>query len=708
MENDLKTVDWSNGIKKLQCDWIGRSTGAEVDFFTGAESGFEAWKTARAGGAFSEDLPTDALRVYTTRPDTLYGATYMVISPEHSAVESLTADSQSAAVKKYCDDAAMKSDRDRQDDRTKKTGVFTGSYAINPINGKPIPIWIADYVLASYGTGAIMAVPAHDTRDFAFAKTYDLEITPVVDPPKKADVDRSKVMAGDACFAGVGKAINSGEFDGLSTNDFKAKIIEHLDSSCLGKAAVNYKLRDWLFSRQRFWGEPFPILHEIDEAGNKTGLMRPVPMEDLPVNLPDLADFKPHGRPEPPLEKADDDWLYPVVDGVKYKRETNTMPQWAGSCWYYLRFIDPDNDQAFIDPELEKQWMPVDLYIGGAEHAVLHLLYARVWHKVLFDRGYVSSSEPFQKLVNQGMILGDVEFKAYRDSNEQWICASLIVENDEKKPVIETTGVEVHEVKLDPDQAEKSGEGFVLKSDPKISVHSRAYKMSKSRGNVVNPEVVIAEYGADALRLYEMFMGPLEQSKPWSMLGVNGVKSFLNRVWRMVVEEDSEELELNKAITDVDATDEQMRMLHKTIMKVSKDIETLSFNTAISRMMEFVNFFTKEKQRPKTAMKQFVLLLSPYAPHLCEELWKLLGANESLAYEAWPEFDEALTVDAANEVAIQIKGKIKSKIMVPTGTPKPELEAMALADPKIVELLDGLEVRKVIVVPDKLVNIVAG
>jgi len=707
LENDLETVDWPNGIKKLQSDWIGRSTGAEVDFFTGSSDDFEAWKTARASADFTEDIPDDVLRVYTTRPDTLYGATYMVIAPEHSAVESLTTEAQSASVKKYRDDAAMKSDRDRQDDRAKKTGVFTGSYAINPVNGKPIPIWIADYVLASYGTGAIMAVPAHDTRDFAFAKTYDLEITPVVEPPENADVDRDKVMSGEACFAGVGNAINSDKFDGLSTDDFKAKIIESLDSSRLGKAAVNYKLRDWLFSRQRFWGEPFPILHELDEAGNKTGMMRAVPETDLPVDLPELADFKPHGRPEPPLEKADDDWLYPVIDGVKYKRETNTMPQWAGSCWYYLRFIDPTNDQAFIDPELEKQWMPVDLYIGGAEHAVLHLLYARFWHKVLFDRGYLTTSEPFQKLINQGMILGDVEFTAYRDSDEQWICASLITENDEKKPIVEESGAEVHAVKLDPDQAEKSGNKFVLKSDPKISVHSRAYKMSKSRGNVVNPDVVVAEYGADSLRLYEMFMGPLDQDKPWSMDGVNGVKNFLNRVWRMIADEDSGTMALNEAVSDHEPTDEQLRTLHKTIKSVSADIEKLSFNTAISRMMEFVNFFTKQKTRPKPLMEQFVLLLSPYAPHLCEELWKLLGHDASLAYEPWPEFDEALTIDSANEVPIQIMGKIKSKIMVPAGTSKDDLEKLALADEKIVAALEGLTTRKIVVVPDKLVNIVA-
>ena len=708
LENDLEQVDWPEGIKKLQRDWIGRSTGAEVDFHFGDKAGLDDWKASRASDGFPRNQDSASLRVYTTRPDTLFGATYMVIAPEHEATEQLTTTAQAAAVKKYCDDAAMKSDRDRQDDRTKKTGVFTGSFAINPVNGKEIPIWIADYVLASYGTGAIMAVPAHDVRDFEFAKTYDLDITPVVEPPAKSDIDRESMLAGKICFAGLGTAINSGEYDGLETAQFKEKIIAQLAKDGVGRAAVNYKLRDWLFSRQRFWGEPFPILHELDDAGNRTGMMRGVPVEDLPVDLPQLEDFKPHGRPEPPLEKADDDWLYPVIDGVKYKRETNTMPQWAGSCWYYLRFIDPNNDKAFVDPELEKQWMPVDLYIGGAEHAVLHLLYSRFWHKVLYDRGHLHTSEPFKKLVNQGMILGDVEFTGYRDSNEQWICASLIKENDEKKPTIESTGEVVQAVKLEPDQAEKNGENFVLKSNPEISVDSRAYKMSKSRGNVVNPDVIVAEYGADALRLYEMFMGPLEQSKPWSMAGVNGVRSFLDRVWRMIVEGKSEDLELNATVGDHEPTDEQTRTLHKTIKKVTQDIETLSFNTAISRMMEFVNFFTKQKQRPQPLMEQFVLLLSPFAPHITEELWKLLGHNESLAYEPWPQFDESLTVDAANEVPIQIKGKIKSKIMVPSGTSKDDLEKLALADEKIVEALDGLTVRKVIVVPDKLVNIVAG
>ena len=636
----------------------------------------------------------------------------MVIAPEHAAVEALTTADQAAVVKRYCDDAAIKSDRDRQDDRTKKTGAFTGSYAINPVNGKPIPIWIADYVLVSYGTGAIMAVPAHDKRDFEFAQAYGLEISPVVKPPAGNKADAAKGSTGDECFVGVGTAINSGEFDGLTTDEFKQQIIAKLTESGCGGAAVNYKLRDWLFSRQRFWGEPFPVLHELDEAGNKTGCLRPVAAADLPVKLPELEDFKPHGRMEPPLEKAGDDWLYPVIDGVKYKRETNTMPQWAGSCWYYLRFIDPNNDAAFIDPELEKAWMPVDLYIGGAEHAVLHLLYARFWHKVLFDRGYLSTAEPFNRLVNQGMILGDVEFTGYRDPNEQWVTADLVAENDEKKPILESDGTLLHAVKLDPDQATKATEKnskteFVLKSDPSIGVASRAYKMSKSRGNVVNPDVIVAEYGADALRLYEMFMGPLEQSKPWSMSGVNGVRGFLDRAWRMIVDQDADETVLNSAVGDHKPTEKQTQILHRTIKAVSNDIENLQFNTAISRLMEFVNFFTKEDQRPRSIMSQFALLLSPLAPHLGEELWRLLGNEKTLAYETWPEYDEALTVDASVEIPVQIMGKLRSKIVVARGTNKDELLTLAKADPKIAELLEGKTILKEIAVPDRMVNFVA-
>ena len=703
---DLEHVNWPDGIKKLQSDWIGRSTGAEVDFYVGPAEAAKSWEQERETSGFARVADERVLRIYTTRPDTLFGATYMVISPEHPLVESLTSEEQASAVRAYCEQASLKSDRDRQDDKRKKTGVFSGSYATNPVNGKQIPIWIADYVLASYGTGAIMAVPAHDERDFEFAVEFQLPVIPVYQP-EDGQADTEAVLAGDACYVGDGKAINSGEYDGLGVEEFKNRIIEFLVQRGIGTAAVNYKLRDWLFSRQRFWGEPFPILHEIDEDGNKTGMMRPVPEDQLPVNLPELEDFKPHGRPEPPLEKADEDWLFPVIDGVKYRRETNTMPQWAGSCWYYLRFIDPDNQDRFIDPELEKQWMPVDLYVGGAEHAVLHLLYARFWHKVLFDRGHLTHPEPFSRLVNQGMILGEMEFTAYRDSDEKWISSVFVTENEEHKPVLKSDGSLVHAVKLDPDQTEKIGSHFVLKSDNGIRVHSRAYKMSKSRGNVVNPDEIVTDFGADSLRLYEMFMGPLEQQKPWSTDGVSGVRNFLDRVWRMIVDEAANELSLNAAVGDYEPTEDQNKVLHKTIKAVTADIESLSFNTAIARMMEFVNFFTKQSQRPKSIMSQFLLVLSPLAPHIAEELWKLLGHEESLAYEPWPAYDDAFAEDSTIEIPIQILGKVRSKIHVPRGIAKDDLEKAALADEKIAELISGKQIRKVIVVPDRMVNIVA-
>ena len=708
LEKELEPLDWSEGIKKLQRDWIGRSTGAEVDFFIGDAEKESQWKQTRSESGFPRKPSEDVLRVYTTRPDTLFGATYMVIAPEHPALEALTTADQKDAVAAYCSAAAAKSDRDRQDEKLAKTGVFTGSYAINPVNGKKIPVWIADYVLISYGTGAIMAVPAHDTRDHAFASKYDIEIVPVVSPPESSDIDAADVASGKVCFAGHGVAINSGSFDGKTTEEVKQQITEQLDSGGLGRSAVNYKLRDWLFSRQRFWGEPFPILHEIDEQGNKTGRIRAVPEDQLPVELPELEDFKPHGRPEPPLEKANDDWLFPVVDGVKYRRETNTMPQWAGSCWYFLRFIDPHNETGFCDPELEKTWMPVDLYIGGAEHAVLHLLYSRFWHKVLFDRGYVSSNEPFQRLVNQGMILGENEFTGYRDADEQWVSAALVTEDDNHQPVLKSDpAVILKSVSLEAELVTKQGEFFVIASEPEIRLNSRAYKMSKARGNVVNPEEVIADHGADALRLYEMFMGPLEQSKPWNTKGVSGVKGFLDRAWRMIIDERAEEMKLHAAVGEHTPTEEQTRVLHKTIMAVSKDIEKLSFNTAISRMMEFVNFFTSQETRPKSIMEQFVLLLSPLAPHICEELWSMLGHDESLAYEPWPEYDESLTVESTVEIPVQIMGKNRSKITVQRGLSKDDLEAAARADSRIQELLQGKTVRKVIVVPDRLVNIVA-
>ena len=705
LENDLEGVDWSDGIKKLQRDWIGRSTGAEVDFYIGPVDAYDGWKAARSGAGFPTQPEDDALRVYTTRPDTLYGATYMVIAPEHPAVERLTTTEQAEAVKAYCEKASFKSDRERTEDAKSKTGVFTGSYAVNPVNGAKVPVWVADYVLISYGTGAIMAVPAHDERDYEFAKEYGIDIIAVVDPGDRKGVDREAVLAGKQCFHGMGLAVNSGDYDGTPTAEFKETIRTNLEVQGTGTSAVNYKLRDWLFSRQRFWGEPFPILHELDEQGNPTGVIRGVREEDLPVDLPYLEDYKPHGRPEPPLAKADDDWLYPEIDGKRYRRETNTMPQWAGSCWYYLRYIDPTNDECFIDPEKEKAWMPVDLYVGGAEHAVLHLLYARFWHKVLYDRGHVTTPEPFQRLVNQGMILGEMEFAVYQDVSGNWVSVNTVSRDDEGV-YRRQDGSEVQQVKLSEDQVTKNGDTFVLADDQSVRVDARSFKMSKSRGNVINPDEIVENYGADSLRLYEMFMGPLTATKPWAMSGVNGVKGFLDRVWRMIVNDRADSLELNEAVSDVESDADALKMLHKTIQAVTRDTENLDFNTAIARMMEFVNYFTKQKIRPRSVMQPFVLLLAPYAPHIAEELWQLLGAVDSLAYEPWPKFDESLLVESTVEIPIQIKGKVKSRIQVASDISKDDLEQAARDDAKMQELLADSEVVKVIVVPGRLVNFV--
>jgi leucyl-tRNA synthetase len=716
LEKDLDQVQWSDSIKALQRNWIGRSTGAEVDFFIGQEIAgpqarlspveFKAWRNARAADGFPRTPGDDVIRVYTTRPDTLYGATYMVLAPEHPFVARLTSPEQAAAVRAYCEQAARKSDLDRTDLAKEKTGVFTGSFAANPASARPAPIWVADYVLASYGTGAIMAVPAHDTRDFEFAVAFGLPIVPVVDPGAEETVDREAVLAGKAVFAGDGTAIHSSTYDGLSTAEFKQRITADLATRGQGRQAVNYKLRDWLFSRQHYWGEPFPLMHELDAAGNLTGLLRIVPAEQLPVQLPELKDFHSHGRPEPPLEQAPTEWLYPTIDGKRYKRETNTMPQWAGSCWYYLRFLDPRNDQTLVDREIEKAWMPVDVYIGGAEHAVLHLLYARFWHKVLYDRGIVSTIEPFQKLINQGMILGEMEMTGYRKPDGAWVSAALVDANDEGQAVIRSTGQRVEATRVPLDQAEKSGESFVLKDHPEVRLESRAYKMSKSRGNVVNPDTVVREYGADALRLYEMFMGPLEATKPWSMEGVNGVRGFLDRVWRMISSERSESWEINPAVKEIEPTADQNRVLHKTIHGVTQDLERMSFNTSIAKMMEFTNYFLKCDVRPRAAMETLVLLLSPLAPHICEELWSLLGHDQSLARQPWPTFDPAAVHEDHVEIPVQINGKLRARITVPVDASPADTEQAARADARIAELLSGQTVLKVVVVPGRMVNFV--
>ncbi|MCO5045128.1 MAG: leucine--tRNA ligase [Kiritimatiellae bacterium] len=600
---DLELVDWPDSIKEMQRNWIGRSEGAEVTF---AVRGSDA-----------------KVVVFTTRPDTLYGATYMVLSPEHALIEQLTAPEQRSAVKAYQEAAARKSDLERTELQKEKTGIFIGAYAINPVNGEDIPIWIADYVLAGYGTGAIMAVPAHDERDGAFAQTFNLPVRVVVQPTDGSD---------PVGFVGDGIAVNSPLIDGLSTPDAKKKITAWLEAEGLGVARVNYKLRDWLFSRQRYWGEPFPVIFVDGEP-------KPLSPDQLPVRLPEVSSYKPSGTGESPLATIPE-WLNTTdpATGKPALRETNTMPQWAGSCWYYLRFIDPKNPGAPVDPAKEKYWMPVDLYVGGAEHAVLHLLYSRFWHKVLFDCGIVSTKEPFQRLVNQGMILGE--------DNQ---------------------------------------------------------KMSKSRGNVVNPDDVIREYGADSLRLYEMFMGPLEAVKPWSMRGVEGVFRFLNRAYRLMCDEETGAL---LPAVGGDATSEQLRALHQMLMKVGDDIEGLRFNTAISAMMEFTNEAQKWTQRPHAAMDAFVLALSPFAPHLAEELWEKLGHSNSLAYEPWPKYDPARLVSDTMEIPVQVNGKLRGKVIVPVGTAQEAILAAAQGEASVQAQLSGKSIRKVIYVPGRLLNLV--
>ncbi len=744
LADELDECDWPESVKALQRNWIGRSTGAEVDFYIGPETTphrlhathdeFEGWKTLRCASGFRNDPGDEVIRVFTTRPDTLYGATYMVLAPEHPLVDRLTTEEQREAVQAYRKKAAAKSDLDRTDLAKEKTGVFTGSYAINPVNGTRTPVWIADYVLASYGTGAIMAVPAHDLRDWEFACTFKLPIVHVVEPPlgyepTKDERALCRDCDGDAdCpFTGEGTAINSHQYDGTPTREFKSLITAALGAAGLGRESINYKLRDWLFSRQHFWGEPFPLWHELDAEGNLTGLLRTDSPDALPTTLPENFHFKPHGRPDPPLEEAPESWLYKTAeDGTRLKRETNSMPQWAGSCWYYLRFADPKNGEEFIDRAKEQYWLPVDLYIGGAEHAVLHLLYSRFWHKVLFDRGHVSTSEPFQKLINQGMILGEPELTAYRRESlpglgnstadhpadpSGWVSAKDVRKDVDPKSGTETfvdsgSGMGVVAVRVMPDQVEKRGGDFVLKQHPAIIVESRASKMSKSRGNVVNPDDVVKSYGADSLRLYEMFMGPLEATKPWQMSGVEGVYRFLARTWRTIADEDADEVRLNPAVKDATPTEEQERLLHRTIKAVTNDIESLSFNTAISRMMEFVNAFASNDVRPKSMCEPFVLILSPFAPHLTEELWQLLGHKKTLAYEPWPAFDESKIAESTVEIPVQVNGKLRSRVRVAADGDAKAAEAAARADESVASFLEGKQVVKVVAVPGRMVNFV--
>ncbi|MBM4058298.1 MAG: class I tRNA ligase family protein, partial [Planctomycetes bacterium] len=532
----------------------------------------------------------------------------------------------------------------------------------------------------------IMAVPAHDERDFEFAATFGLRIATVVEP-----ADGSAAAVGP--FTGRGRAVGSGPYDGLETAACIERVTADLTAAGLGRPAVNYKLRDWLFSRQRFWGEPFPILHEVDAEDRLTGSIEAVADAELPVPLPPLTDFRPGNTPDPPLARAARDWLYVERDGRRYRRETNTMPQWAGSCWYYLRFLDPRNADRFVDPAVEQAWMPVDLYVGGAEHAVLHLLYSRFWHKVLYDRGHVSQPEPFDRLVNQGMILGEMEFTGYRAGGGGWVPADR--RGDADAPV-----------RLPAEQVEKRGEHFVLRDMPQVRVESRAYKMSKSRGNVVNPDQVVKDFGADSLRLYEMFMGPLEATKPWSTAGVGGVRGFLDRCWRLVVDERAEEVALAPQVVDDAPNDALLRELHRMVDKVTRDIQSLSFNTAIARMMEFVNVCTPLDRRPRTLLEPFVTVLAPFAPHLAEELWELLGKPAPVSLAPWPTVEERWLRDDTVEIPVQVQGKLRGRIVVPAGADATALQAAAAADPKIAELLAGRTIAKVVAVPGRTVNFV--
>ncbi|MDR3623100.1 MAG: leucine--tRNA ligase [Paludisphaera borealis] len=711
--DDIEHVDWPKPIKDMQRNWVGRSEGAEVDFPIVVD---RLSAPSASSATFPETPAADVIRVYTTRPDTLFGATYMVLAPEHPLVDRVSTPEQQAAVAEYRTLATRKSDLDRTDLAKSKTGVFTGGHAVNPVTGQQIPIWIADYVLMGYGTGAIMAVPGHDDRDFEFARTFGIPIVAVVQPPdawlddhRGPDVDPDKLLeaykhdpgAFEEVFHDEGVAIQSSRdglsLDGRPTAEAKAAITAWLTDRGVGRKAVNYKLRDWLFSRQRYWGEPFPVV--LDENDRVTA----VPESELPVLLPELSDFKPSGTPEPPLSKAKE-W---VRYSERFRRETNTMPQWAGSCWYYLRYIDPKNGGQAWEPEKEKYWMPVDLYVGGAEHAVLHLLYSRFWHKVLFDRDLVSTPEPFQRLVNQGMILGEMEFSAYRHPDGNMVTASQVDHNSDG-PTLKRTDppIPLTVVKLSDALLTKQGEGFVITDAPEIKVDARAHKMSKSRGNVINPDVVVAEYGADSLRLYEMFMGPLEAVKPWSMKGVEGVYRFLGRAWRMIVENEADEVRLDPRVKDVALTPEQAKLVARTVASVGDDFEALRFNTAISRLMEFVNAFTGAGVRPRAAMETFTLLLAPMAPHAAEELWQILGHDKTLAYEPWPTFDPALLKDAEVEIPVQILGKLRGKVVVPADADAQAIEAAARADDRIAALLAGKTVRKVVVVPGKLINFV--
>ncbi len=761
---DLGLLNWPESLKEMQRNWIGRSVGAEVDFEISLPEGAPP---AGSPGGPSEGADTadgsaePAVTVFTTRPDTLYGATYMVLAPEHPLVDRIAAPAQRDAITDYRAKLKGKSDRDRMEATREKTGVFTGAYAVNPVNDEKIPVYIADYVLMGYGTGAIMAVPAHDERDFEFATQFNLPIRAVVMPPDdwlreqayasfrkfaesdpridaaakgdpavareirestiKSSIERiestpgalqslrddyaRRAAAWPVAFGGEGVAIHSGILDGMTTAHAKTRIINHLEELGVGHRSVNYKLRDWLFSRQRYWGEPFPIV--LDAEQNPIALTE----SELPLTLPEMADFKPTGTPAPPLSKAAD-WLRYERDGKTYARETNTMPQWAGSCWYYLRYIDPQNPDRFIDREKEKYWMPVDLYVGGVEHAVLHLLYSRFWHKVLFDLGHVASPEPFQRLVNQGLILGETEIHAFQSALGDWVSLSDVKDLDEEASeagvrMVAThrkTGEKLTGKRLAEEEVEKSGEGYRLRSNPAIRADARSFKMSKSRGNVVNPDAIVGDYGADTFRLYEMYMGPLEAQKPWNTRDIVGMSRFLNSVWRNLIGDE----ENNKVavIDDSPIPDAIDRQLHRTIKKVAEDIVALRFNTAIAELIKLNNEMNALKTIPRPLAERFILMLAPFAPHLAEEVWQRLGHDQSLARHPWPAYDEAKLVETSIELPVQVNGKLRGKVRVAADAAKEEILDQARRAEGVPTWVEGKTIKKEIYVPGKLVNFV--
>jgi leucyl-tRNA synthetase len=674
---DLDTLDWPEPIKKMQRDWIGRSEGASVRFPVEGHEGV-------------------AIEVFTTRPDTLFGATYMVLAPEHPLVERIATAAQREPVRAYVRGAAARSERARMADAREKTGVATGAFAVNPASGERIPVWVADYVLASYGTGAIMAVPAHDERDFAFARQFGLPILEVV---TGGDVS-------SAAFAGEGVCVRSGLLDGLATPDAKRRMIEHLEATDRGRGTVTYKLRDWLFSRQRYWGEPFPLIHTED------GRVELLPESELPLELPELEDFRPTDRSQTPLERAAD-WIQTVDprSGRPARRDRNTMPNWAGSCWYYLRFCDPGNDRALISPEAERYWLPVDLYVGGAEHAVLHLLYARFWHKVLYDLGVVHTAEPFQKLVNQGMILG-YRYRYYDDDVRDVrgpavaTCSARHVRMDGDTPRAVDDGRELKARWVRPEAVRFGPGGIALHPEiDGLELEVVVEKMSKSRGNVLNPDEVIGEYGADAMRLYEMFLGPLEKEAPWSTEGILGVRRFLERVHRLLLDDEAEGEPL-RALAAGDGTPAQARLTARTVHGVTEDLEAMRFNTAISKLMVFARDIARDAPLPRRAAETLILLLAPMAPHLAEELWQRLGARESLVRAPWPAADPALLADAVVRLVVQVNGKRRDEIEVASGASDDAVRQAALASEKVRQHLAGRPPRQVIVVPGRLVNVV--